>query len=322
MRQNLDHFYRNKLFTYALVLGSLFSVAITDVRAAPADARDDAVDISELIAQAEAHRASGRHAEAARGFVEVYDDLDDLEQAGLKGEITVNNAVDCFNLAQAAEPVSIALLAEEAALLERYGRRKGGLPDDLVEELERVDARLVELQRWVDERNDERNAESEQNTVKADTPATRSAKAEIKPPRVGTTNPGSTEPLRMRAAETPPDDQYDKKRRQWIALAVSGYGIALGGLGACYGGIAVRGKGNDALSRKPAAAPGSDRQDAIRQVNTGTGLLIAAPVGVSLGVVLGVFALVGLKKLKSQQETSLRPSFYPGGGGITARVRF
>jgi len=119
-----------------------------------------------------------------------------------------------------------------------------------------------------------------------------------------------------------PDDQYTKRRKLWTALVVTGYGLALGGLGALYGGIAIRKKGNDALSSEPAAAPGSARQDALRQVNLGTGLLIGAAAGASLGLVLAVFANTRLKKLKTQQGASIGPSLYPGGAGVAARIRF
>ena len=118
------------------------------------------------------------------------------------------------------------------------------------------------------------------------------------------------------------DDQYAKRRKLWAGLVVTGYGLALGGLGALYGGIAIRKKGTDALSSEPAAAPGNARQDALRQVNIGTGLLIGAAAGATLGLVLGVFANAKLKSLKSRQGASIGPSLYPGGGGIAAQVRF
>lgn len=116
-----------------------------------------------------------------------------------------------------------------------------------------------------------------------------------------------------------PDDQYTKRRKLWAGLVVTGYGLALGGLGALYGGIAIRGKGNDAL---PASTPGESRQDALRQINTGTGLLIGAAVGASVGLVLGVFANAKLKSLKNRQGMAVGPSLYPGGGGVAAQVRF
>lgn len=116
-----------------------------------------------------------------------------------------------------------------------------------------------------------------------------------------------------------PDDQYSKRRKLWAGLVVTGYGLALGGLGALYGGIAIRKKGTDAL---PGSTPGESRQDALRQVNIGTGLLIGAAVGASVGLVLGVFANAKLKNLKNKQGLAVGPSLYPGGGGVAAQVRF
>lgn len=129
----------------------------------------------------------------------------------------------------------------------------------------------------------------------------------------GTSNPSDTggEPLS--------DDQYAKRRKLWAGLVVTGYGLALGGLGALYGGIAIRKKGTDAL---PGSTPGESRQAALRQVNIGTGLLIGAAVGASVGLVLGVFANAKLKSLKSKQGLAVGPSLYPGGGGVAAQVRF
>jgi len=144
----------------------------------------------------------------------------------------------------------------------------------------------------------------------------------------GTTTSGPTDtgsgftPSDTGGSEALPDDQYSRRRKLWAGLVVTGYGLALGGLGALYGGIAIRKKGTDALSSEPAAAPGSARQDALRQVNLGTGLLIGAAAGATVGLVLGVFANAKLKSLKNKQGVAIGPSFYPGGGGVAARVRF
>jgi hypothetical protein len=105
------------------------------------------VSFVERVARAEAHRAAGEHAEAARAFVVVYDALAEDEQGGLKGELMVSNAVDDFRLAQEAAPQSLALLEEEAALLERHAQRGDGLPAELVNELQRVEARIDALRR-------------------------------------------------------------------------------------------------------------------------------------------------------------------------------
>jgi hypothetical protein len=134
----------------------------------------------------------------------------------------------------------------------------------------------------------------------------------------GGTSPSSGGPSTDTSPELT-DPEYAKKRKLWAALTGTGYALAIGGIGALYGGIAVRKKGSDAL---PDSTPGADRQDALGKVNLGNGLLIGGAVGASLGLVLAVFANAKLKSLKARQSASIGPSLYPGGGGVSAQVRF
>jgi hypothetical protein len=125
----------------------------------------------------------------------------------------------------------------------------------------------------------------------------------------GTSDPG----------EPPMDsDELAKKRKLWGALTVTGYTLALGGLGGLYAGIYLRNKGKESLP----GTPGDSRQAALSKVNTGTGVLIGSAVAASVGLVLGVFANARLKSLKARQGASLGPSLYPGGAGVAAQVRF
>lgn len=103
--------------------------------------RTNTASFDELIAQAEANRVAGSRAASARAFVAAYDALTENEKGGLKGEITVSNAVEDFQLAQEQEPDRLALLEEEAAILARladHPARGGHVPPGLADELVRV----------------------------------------------------------------------------------------------------------------------------------------------------------------------------------------
>jgi hypothetical protein len=134
------------MLTAGLALGLVSSSAAA---AAPAEAAPgDPGRFSELMARAEQHRADRAHAESARALAEAYASLDERDQGGVKGEITVNNAVDDFKLAQERDPEDVGLLEEEAALLERFGahaKRKGVLSAELAEELARVKTKVDEV---------------------------------------------------------------------------------------------------------------------------------------------------------------------------------
>lgn len=145
-----------------------------------AAAPEKAPSFGELTKQAEEHRAAGRHAEAAQAFAAAYESLGEQDQRGLRGEITIGNALDDYRRAQEQQPESRGLLFQEAALLERYGKRMGGLPEGLGKELERVKARVADLHRAEEERKaEERLAEEERRAKEAK--AAKAAKAEPEP---------------------------------------------------------------------------------------------------------------------------------------------
>lgn len=131
---------------------------------------------------------------------------------------------------------------------------------------------------------------------------------------------------------TQPADDYDtgwdpkmeRRRRMWAGLTITGYGLALGGLGALYAGAAIKGKGDKALEASPAPEPGEDRQDALRQVRLGTGLLIGSAIGATAGLLLAVVSSAKLKQLNSQKKRSMAfgPTLMPGGAGISTRLHF
>lgn len=123
------------------------------------------------------------------------------------------------------------------------------------------------------------------------------------------------------------DSEYARKRKLWAALTVTGYGLAVAGIGGLYAGIYLQ---NNAETKLKALTDdttgrlevGDERQKQLTRVRTGTGLLIGSAVGASVGLVLGVFANSRLKNLRSKQAASIGPSFHPGGGGVAAQVKF
>ncbi|MCA9656449.1 MAG: hypothetical protein H6712_23080 [Myxococcales bacterium] len=120
------------------------------------------------------------------------------------------------------------------------------------------------------------------------------------------------------------DPKMERRRKMWAALTITGYGLALGGMGALYAGAAIRGKANSALETNPPPEPGDERQDAIRKAKLGEGLLIGSAVGASVGLVLAVVANAKLKQLNSQKKRSMAfgPTLVPNGAGMGARLSF
>lgn len=185
---------RVKCVSGAMLMGGLGLGLASSSAAAPAEASSgDPARFSELMARAEELRAEGAHAESARALTEAYAALGERDQGGVKGEITVNNAVDDFKLAQEQEPRDLELLEEEAALLERFAahaERQGVLPAGLAEELARVNARVDEVraaakaeeQRKADEvakAEAEREADEEGAVGSEDRPSRRKGDAAI-----------------------------------------------------------------------------------------------------------------------------------------------
>jgi len=124
-----------------------------------------------------------------------------------------------------------------------------------------------------------------------------------------------------------PDDEYVKRRKLWAALTITGYGLALGGLGGLYGGIYLQ---NNAETKLGELKDGTtnrleisdERQKQISRARIGTGLMIGSAAGAAVGLVLAVFANSRLKALKNRQSAAIGPSLHPGGGGIAAQFKF
>jgi hypothetical protein len=127
----------------------------------------DAVDVEDerhraradqRMAEGDEHQAAGAHAEAARAYAKAFDAFAERSTSDAKEKQAVSLAVDEFRLAQQADPESLALLEEEAALLERFEahpKHQGALPEGMSEELARLRARIEELRRQQQRRDAE-----------------------------------------------------------------------------------------------------------------------------------------------------------------------
>lgn len=130
-----------------------------------------------LMDVGDAHQAAGAHAEAARAYGKAFEAFAQRSKSDAKETQAVSLAVDEFKLAQDADPESLALLEEEAELLERFiahPKRKGALPEGMDEELARVRARIDELKsKEEDLEGKEKDLKEEKATpAVADEPAT------------------------------------------------------------------------------------------------------------------------------------------------------
>jgi len=148
----------------ALVMAGFGAVVL--VPSVIAAAPESASSFDELARQAEEHRVGGRYVESAQAFAAAYESLSERDQRGIKGEITIGNALDDYRHAQEKQPESLGLLFQEAALLERYGKRMGGLSEELGKELARVQARVVDLHRAEEERKAEERLAEEDRKAK------------------------------------------------------------------------------------------------------------------------------------------------------------
>jgi hypothetical protein len=72
------------------------------------------------MTEGDAHQAAGAHLEAARAYAKAFDAYAARSKRDAKETQAVSLAVDEFRLAQQEQPESLALLEEEAALLERF----------------------------------------------------------------------------------------------------------------------------------------------------------------------------------------------------------
>jgi hypothetical protein len=306
-------------------LMSLPAVAVAVV--APADPQGDPQAFAERRSRAEEQRAAGRYSESARSFASAYDALSEREQAGLKGEIAVSNAVDDFKLAQEQAPEELALLAEEVALLERFEgnpKRKEAMPVGLAEELARVKARVEEVRRV----REEAAAAEERRKAEEQRKAEEAAKAE-----------------EQRKAQTGADDRVEvlddePPPRRKGGAAILGVGVAsmVGGVALVASGAwnlgNVRRRGDELLATIEAEAGGTpEMRDALRgEVEAwrkdwrgiGTGLVVGGAVLAAAGVGLATWGVVRMRRGKPRagKVSVVRPMVSGRGFGFVVMGRW
>lgn len=127
------------------------------------------------------HAEAGDHAAAARAYAKAYVTYSQRAKTDTKEKQALSLALDEFGLAQAAEPENIGLLAEEAALLERYEERMGELTPALAMERERVTARTEELREQAAARFEELRKRKAAEAAAAEAEAAKEEQEEIEP---------------------------------------------------------------------------------------------------------------------------------------------
>lgn len=126
------------------------------------------------------------------------------------------------------------------------------------------------------------------------------------------------------AAGTPVDQVATNKRaRMWNIIGLTGYGVALVGMGAAVGGVVLRSRASTELKKTgtEALGPGDEQQKQIRNVKIGNGLLIGGIAGSVGGFLLGAVAIARAKKIKRTGIT-FSPTLGPGMAGARLKLDF
>ena len=306
-----------RLLAMVLALASFGAASLMPLTAATAP--ESTPNFEELTAKAEEHRAAGRYAESAQAFAAAYESLGDQAQSGLRGEITIGNALDDYRRAQEQSPESLGLLFQESALLERYGKRLGGLPEELGKELERVKTRVADLHRAEEDRKAEERL-AERRTAEKRLEEEQRAKPEPK-----------TEPEPVEGAP---------RSRRVATFAILGAGLVsvTGGTAMLASGawnIAnVRRRGDEKLAAIEAAPGGSEQErNALRGDveewqgqwrRIGTGLAVGGAVLAAAGIGLSTWAVVRMRKDQpsSERASVVWPVASPWGLGIALVGRY
>lgn len=103
-------------------------------RAARRDDGQHQAEGNEHMSEGDAHQAAGDHLEAARAYAKAFDAYAARSKRDAKETQAVSLAVDEYRLAQQDDPENVALLEEEAALLERFeshAEHAGTMSDEL-----------------------------------------------------------------------------------------------------------------------------------------------------------------------------------------------
>lgn len=310
-------------FVLVMLLPGMGAMSVVSPAVAAVLAPEVEPTFADLTAQAEAHRAAGRHAESAQAFAAAYESLSERDQKGLKGEIAIGNAVDDYGMAQQEEPGSLELLLQEAALLEQYGQRVGGLPEELAKELGRVKTRMEELHRA-----EEQRAEEPEASAKAEEPA----KVEERRPAEKEAARPEAQPERAVAA---PEVQAPPRRVADLAIVGSGAASLVGGVGLIGAGGWMFGAADERRDEQLAALASDEYPDETsirddlalwhqRGRSLATGLVVSGAVLAGVGIGLTSWGVVRLRRTAapSRRASVVTPVLSVDGAGVMARVSF
>lgn len=248
--------------------------------------------------EGDAHQAAGAHAEAARAYAQAFDAFAQRAKSDAKEKQAVSLAVDEFKLAQDAEPRSLVLLEEEAALLARFVART---QDDgaLLEERSRVRERIEALKAEEPEAKRREHDQTEEEV-------------EWRPEPDG------------------------RSRRQAAAIVASGVVGILGGAAVVGAGAWTFGAADDRRDAQLAVYDADEYpdEDGLREDldqwhqrgrGIGTGLVVSGAVLAAAGIGLTAWGVVRLRragKRSNARAEGVLPMVGPDGVGVVARVVF
>jgi hypothetical protein len=118
----------------------------------------------------------------------------------------------------------------------------------------------------------------------------------------------------------PIDPALRRKTNAWRITTISSYIGTLAGMGVALGGLFVR--RNDGIAQ---TEPGTERQDALRDIRVGNGMLWGGSIAAGAFFVLALVAngqWVKAKRQMSGATATVHPWMGPGGGGLSLGGRF
>lgn len=279
-------------------------VAPRAAEARPAAAADDERYQEEgdtRMEQGDAHQAAGAHADAALAYAKAFEAYARRSTVDAKEKQAVSLAVDELKLAQEADPQSLALLEQEAALLERFiahPKRRGAVPEGMAEELARVKKAIEERRRQAE------------------------AQAEV----------GQSE--ESERSEEPEPDR--RARREAVAILSSGVVGIVGGAALVGAGMWTYAAGDQRRDAQLAALEDNDYlgEDGIRDRlgawhqrgrAIATGLTVGGAVLAGAGIGLVAWGAVKLRRAgegSKARASVVLPMVSRDGVGVVARVAF
>lgn len=276
-----------------------------------------------LMDEGDAQQTAGAHAEAARKYAAAFEAFARRTKADGKEKQAVSLAVDEFTAAQAQEPGSLALLEEEAALLERFVARVGD-ETALVEERTRVKERIEALKR--------EQAEAERREREA---AEAAAQEQVR--GAEGTEPAGTEPAAGKVV-VGEDDPRPHRKGGGIAIVSVGAASVVGGVALLASGAwnlgNVARRGDELLALVDANGGGTpEMREAFRGDvdewreqwrGIGTGMVVGGAVLAAAGVGLTTWGVVRLRRGKrgGQQARVVRPVISGRGVGLVVTGRW